>query len=178
VFVVLILKLTNHFDFYVALIYCKMEHGHSMHTIFVLQYVHLDTVQVNLLHNRILERVYALLQYAFILPGNTYRCRYKEVDLVPRNTLKIFRFSKQSKTFNQLSISQKWNFTQIQHTLTLILLTWRIRWAPNNASKWQMGFNSAFEELMIWIILILHCKQSDPDFLESVQTIFLPGKYF
>jgi len=21
-------------------------------------------------------------------------------------------------------------------TLTLILLTWRIRWAPNNASKW------------------------------------------
>jgi len=27
--------------------------------------------------------------------------------------------------------------------LTLIPLTWRIRWAPNNASKWQMGFNSA-----------------------------------
>ena len=31
--------------------------------------------------------------------------------------------------------------------LTLILLTWRIRWAPNNASKWQMGFNSAFKGL-------------------------------
>jgi len=30
--------------------------------------------------------------------------------------------------------------------LTLILLTWRIRWAPNNAS-WQMGFNSAFKGL-------------------------------
>jgi len=28
--------------------------------------------------------------------------------------------------------------------LTLILLMWRIWWAPNNASKWQMGFNSAF----------------------------------
>jgi len=27
--------------------------------------------------------------------------------------------------------------------LTLILLTWRIGWAPNNASKWQMGFNLA-----------------------------------
>ena len=25
--------------------------------------------------------------------------------------------------------------------LTLILLTWRIWWAPNNASRWQMGFN-------------------------------------
>jgi len=28
--------------------------------------------------------------------------------------------------------------------LTVILLTWRIWRAPNNASKWQMGFNSAF----------------------------------
>jgi len=25
--------------------------------------------------------------------------------------------------------------------LTLILLTWRIWWVPNNARKWQMGFN-------------------------------------
>jgi hypothetical protein len=32
--------------------------------------------------------------------------------------------------------------------LTLILLTWRIWWAPNNASKWQMGFNSTFKVLM------------------------------
>ena len=31
--------------------------------------------------------------------------------------------------------------------LTLILLTWRIWWAANNASKWQMGFNSAFKGL-------------------------------
>ena len=30
--------------------------------------------------------------------------------------------------------------------LTLILLTWR-KWTPNNASKWQMGFNSAFKVL-------------------------------
>jgi len=29
--------------------------------------------------------------------------------------------------------------------LTLTLLTWRIWWAPNNASRWQMGFNSAFK---------------------------------
>jgi hypothetical protein len=29
--------------------------------------------------------------------------------------------------------------------LTLILLTWRVWWAPNNASKWQMGFNLAFK---------------------------------
>jgi len=29
--------------------------------------------------------------------------------------------------------------------LTLILLTWRIGWAPNNAISWQMGFNLAFK---------------------------------
>jgi len=32
--------------------------------------------------------------------------------------------------------------------LTLILLTWR-KWTPNNANKWQMGFNSAFKGLMV-----------------------------
>ena len=31
--------------------------------------------------------------------------------------------------------------------LTLILLKWRIWWAPNNASKWRMGFNWAFKGL-------------------------------
>jgi len=33
--------------------------------------------------------------------------------------------------------------------LTLILLTWRIRWAPNNAGRWQMGFNLAFRRLIL-----------------------------
>ena len=36
--------------------------------------------------------------------------------------------------------------------LTLILLTWKIWWAPNNASHWQMEFNSAFKGLSINII--------------------------
>ena len=31
--------------------------------------------------------------------------------------------------------------------LTLILLTWIIWWASNNANRWQMGFNSAFKVL-------------------------------
>ena len=31
------------------------------------------------------------------------------------------------------------------------MLTWRIWWASINASKWQMGFNSAFKGLM-WIV--------------------------
>ena len=36
---------------------------------------------------------------------------------------------------------------QFQYCLTLILLMWRIWWAPNNARKWQMGFFSAFKGL-------------------------------
>ena len=32
--------------------------------------------------------------------------------------------------------------------LTLNPLTWKIRWAANNASRWQMGFNSAFKGLI------------------------------
>ena len=35
--------------------------------------------------------------------------------------------------------------------LTLTLLTCRMWWAPSNASKWQMGFNSAFKGLMLCI---------------------------
>jgi len=38
--------------------------------------------------------------------------------------------------------------------LTLILLTWNIGWATNNARKWQMGFNSAFKGLNMWWIFI------------------------
>jgi hypothetical protein len=37
--------------------------------------------------------------------------------------------------------------------LTLILLTWRIWRASNNASKWQMGFNAAFKGLTMKISL-------------------------
>ena len=33
--------------------------------------------------------------------------------------------------------------------LTLILLTWTIWRAPTNASKWRMGFNSAFKVLIV-----------------------------
>jgi hypothetical protein len=34
------------------------------------------------------------------------------------------------------------------------MLAWRIRWAPNNASRWQVGFNSAFKGLSYCAFLI------------------------
>ena len=39
--------------------------------------------------------------------------------------------------------------TSWRSILTLTLLTWRIWWASNNASKWQVGFNSVFKELIL-----------------------------
>jgi len=39
--------------------------------------------------------------------------------------------------------------------INLILLMWRIWWTLNNASKWQMGFNSAFKGLKCSLTLIL-----------------------
>jgi len=45
------------------------------------------------------------------------------------------------KTEKNCSLLKSW------WRLTLHLLTWRIWWAPNKASKGQMGFNSAFKGL-------------------------------
>ena len=36
------------------------------------------------------------------------------------------------------------------------LLTWRKWWTPNNASKWQMGFNSAFKGLIAAFSWLIH----------------------
>jgi hypothetical protein len=50
------------------------------------------------------------------------------------------------ETYLQLWFSCFYNF--FYHSpLTLILLMWKIWWAPNNASRWQMGFNSVFKGL-------------------------------
>ena len=40
-----------------------------------------------------------------------------------------------------------WDLIQRLKGLTVILLTWTVWRAPTNASKWRMGFNSAFKGL-------------------------------
>ena len=42
---------------------------------------------------------------------------------------------------------QMWYLSLNIGPLTVILLMWRIGWAPNKANEWQMGFNSAFKGL-------------------------------
>jgi len=46
----------------------------------------------------------------------------------------------------RLNYALSWK-DNISRFLTLNPLTWKIWWAPNNASKWQVGFNSAFKGL-------------------------------
>ena len=55
--------------------------------------------------------------------------------------------------------------------LALNLLMWRIWWAPNNASKWQMGFNSAFKGLKVQISNVQKVVISEvslPDFQDNM----------
>jgi len=53
-----------------------------------------------------------------------------------------------SYSIQNLKISYSENVVVVSISyLTLILLTWRICWAPNNASRWRMGFKSAFKGL-------------------------------
>ena len=58
--------------------------------------------------------------------------------------------------FHEISI-------KVSDHLTLILLTWRIWWDPNNASKLQMGFNSAFKGLSTHLKQIILCYRMDVD---------------
>jgi len=59
--------------------------------------------------------------------------------------------------------------------LTFYLLTWRIWWAPNKASKGLMGFNSVFKgSITLWILVEIFGTEFCPGRLENVENI---GKY-
>jgi len=47
-------------------------------------------------------------------------------------------------------------YTEDKWSLTLTLLTWRIWWTPNNASRWQMEFNSAFKRLILLFMCVYY----------------------
>jgi hypothetical protein len=49
----------------------------------------------------------------------------------------------------RLHANETQNISFRKTLLTLILLTWTICRAPTNASKWRMGFNSAFKGLNV-----------------------------
>ena len=57
------------------------------------------------------------------------------------------------RNLKQVPPNNKQKFGDVLWFLTLILLTWRIGWALNNASKWQMGFNLAFKRLTLRLLM-------------------------
>jgi hypothetical protein len=82
---------------------------------------------------------------------------YVEIDAVwfvsiDHDNLNSFFLSKFSMhtVYNPLEL-----FLFMKICLILILLMWRIRWAPNNASRWQIGFNFSFKGLIFIIIIII-----------------------
>jgi len=81
----------------------------------------------------------------FCLSVSSQRTNFTKIHHMFKSPLRIHWYL-QSERPNWLMISEMvlcWSF------LTLILLMWRIWWAPNNASKWQMGFNLAFKRLRL-----------------------------
>ena len=74
-------------------------------------------------------------------------------------------FQTQSTTVWQFMVLR----VKIKIILTLILLTWRIWWAPNNACKWQMGFNSAFKGLSKHVQLI----ENEHQCLRAVSQLYI-----
>jgi len=68
------------------------------------------------------------------------------------NILGTFWMTQQATDYHQIPTDKKasssnLNFNILKHKLALALLTWRIWWAPNNTSRWQIGFHLAFEGL-------------------------------
>jgi len=60
---------------------------------------------------------------------------------------------------------KKKSISEVIPNLTLFLLTWIIWCVPNNANKWQMGYNSAFKGLTkISFIILLYSKRQLSEF--------------
>jgi hypothetical protein len=56
----------------------------------------------------------------------------------------------ESQTCNTVWHTPANNVKFVIFRLTFSLLTWTKWWAPTNASKWRMGFNSAFKGLILY----------------------------
>jgi hypothetical protein len=65
--------------------------------------------------------------------------------------------------------------SNISLSLTHILRTWRIWWASNNSSRWQMGFNWVSKGLRSYSTYITHLLPNDPLRGRAVSSLNLPN---
>jgi len=81
--------------------------------------------------------------------GGKYRLHWDSILDCPARSHSLYPLSYSAHISHYTWVVQRQlnnQTTSTQH-LTLYLQTWRILWAPNNASKGQMGFNLAFKGL-------------------------------
>jgi len=83
--------------------------------------------------------------FCVVTPCSLVRKFYGNI-LCPEGVTKTNDCQKRSHTPNKMHSLRAVN---LHDFLTLILLTWRIWWAPSNASRWQMGFNLALKGLKL-----------------------------
>jgi hypothetical protein len=88
------------------------------------------------------------------------RSQMQGMHCMPERQLREYNFQKIKKAYVRWHFTTNTTFSYIQpSSLTLILLMWRIWWASNNASRWQMGFNSVFKGLKSDLkIVAFYCR--------------------
>ena len=111
------------------------------------------------LHMKTSVRLYSWRRYEVFYSLTTEQSLTTEgTSVVTMKTFTVRQLRVRAKHKPYLCVSMAITVTRTRHNvtsilpilLTLILLMWRIWWAPNNASRWQMGFNSAIKGLKEW----------------------------
>jgi hypothetical protein len=82
--------------------------------------------------------LHSVLTHAAPVWSNTSSSNYRRLQILQSKFLRVIG-----------NYPRRTPILRLHTALTLILLTWRIWWAPNNASRWQVGFYLAFKWLNV-----------------------------
>jgi hypothetical protein len=80
----------------------------------------------------------------------TVACQARTINLYKNTRSELFKCCP-NICFNRKVVFD-WYIILFSYILTLSPLTWKIWWTPNNASRWQMGFNWTFKGLNLKIL--------------------------
>ena len=92
----------------------------------------------------------------------------------PQNVTTLYHFAYST----DLSPPDYFLFPKLKMKLTLNPLTWKIWWAPTNAIRWQMGFNSALKGLKgPQFADVAEIQEAVTDDLKKVQKRWIFGSF-
>jgi hypothetical protein len=113
---------------------------------------------------------YTILAHSFAEEIGKNHVNFNRLAGDPLEIWKGIRKIKVRFLYTNISVMLVLDFLRYTSKLTSILPTWRIGWAPNNASKWQMGFNWVFK----WLIVV---SKGETGTYRSVCRKHLQGKH-